>query len=463
MDMKKNKEKALRLSRIGSFQKLTKRQKREIAEDYRDYLTHYLRLHLSKDDFDRIVSTPYTAWEYDSDNEPVKKIGYYYHDVLEELRKAAQFLCPQFRLRFFLDEYRDVAKSTDRTAMSDAYNIYSFAEGWGMEVLRNFFYDYATNDFIENMDIDSEDKEICTKEDTDGIETVYEDPVDLAWKDDRFEKYLDAYAEANPERLRRNPWDSIELGQSFWPWRDRLSWYRQKCKSAVIRVYEQPLTDKERELYRIVIWDQNVPAFVDNEKILFTKDIDDFQKRWFCLGVYEGIERAFLAAKEGKGDMLCKGVAHIYADKTFLVEDAWFSAINWFGHHRKFHVNHWEFSVQWISFHSSDSKETEYFRIISHRAEGVCQIEIFPRLLTAVEECNGNSLLECHAPFSPSYSMKIPRNRWQRTSFEDFSDNYIRSICFMSDEIFDGEESLQTDIKDFTITTEVMREFFEEV
>ena len=74
--MKKSIEKALRLSRIGSFPKLTKRQIREIAEDYRDYLTLYLRLHLSKDDFDRLVSTPYTAWDYDSNDEPVPKIGY---------------------------------------------------------------------------------------------------------------------------------------------------------------------------------------------------------------------------------------------------------------------------------------------------------------------------------------------------------------------------------------------------
>ena len=440
--MKKNKEKALRLSRKGIFPKLTKRQIREIAEDYRDYLTHYLRLHLSKDDFDRIVSTPYTAWDYDSNDEPVPKIGYYYHDVLEELHKAARFLFPHYRLCFFLDEYHDLAKSADKAAISDAYNIYSFAEGWGMEVLRNYFYDYADEE--EN-------------------ESTNHDPVTLAWADTRFEEYLDAYAEAHPKQMNENPWNFPARDFHYWPWRERLSWYRQKRKAVRVEVVPHPPIDRDVELYQIRIWDQNAPSFVDIEKILFTKNIDEFQERWFRLDVYEARRKSFLASKDNNGSMLQKGTARIHDEKTFLVDDAWFSAIDWFGHHRKFHVNHWAFCVQWISFRLQDSSEVEYFRLITHEAQGVCRVEIFPRLLVAVGECYGNSLLECEAPFQPHYSANDPRCKWPRPTFEDFADNYVRSICFVVDDKFTDETALREDAKTFTITEEVMRELFEEV
>ena len=462
----RNRKKAWKLSLLRNFDRLTHRQIREIAEDYRNYLTHYLRLHLSKEDFDMLVSTPYTVWESVPFTPPVKKNGYYYHEVLEEVRNAAKYLSPYYRTLFFLGDRLEYMNKKDKDTLKAAYNIYSFDEGFGMEVLRNYFYDYADScfDIINCYEYEADNCSTAEDEEDPDEETVrYGDPVERAWEDTRFEEYLDTYARENSDRLKKNPWDYSELEYHYWPWREKLSWYRQKCKSAVIRVCERPLTDRERELYRIAIWDQNVPAFVDSEKILFTKDLDDFQERWFRLGVYEGVEKAFLSAKEGNGDMLCKGVAHIYDDKTFIVEEAWFTAIDWFGQHRKFHVNHWEINVQWISFHPFGSKEAEYFRIISHQAQGVCRIEIFPRMMKAVVECEGNSLLECHAPFSPIYSMKIPKNRWQRPSFEDFSDNYVRSFCYVADGIFDSEESLQMDIKDFSITTEVMRELFEEV
>ena len=57
----RNRKKAWKLSLLRNFDRLTRRQIREIAEDYRNYLTHYLRLHLSKEDFDMLVSTPYMS------------------------------------------------------------------------------------------------------------------------------------------------------------------------------------------------------------------------------------------------------------------------------------------------------------------------------------------------------------------------------------------------------------------
>lgn len=157
---RRKKNKAVYLLCKDKFSRLTKRQIQNIYEDYREYLYFYLKLHLTKDDFDLFVS----------DN--------YYHNVLKELKQSAKFLHSPYRLCFFLKDYK-ILKNIDDDARVAADNIYSFAEGWEMEILRTYFYDYTYDDAV----------------------------VDAAWEDTRFDDYLDEYAKNNPEKLLNNPWD----------------------------------------------------------------------------------------------------------------------------------------------------------------------------------------------------------------------------------------------------------------
>ena len=433
---------AKRLTYCQNFKRLTRRQSQEIYEDYRTFLYNYLIMHLPKVEIDILVSSTYTVCFGAPFTELQEQSGCYYHEIINDLKKIARFLNPHDFAAFFLDEapevYRKLSEEDFEYAKS-ACHIWSLAEGFPMDVMRTYWYEYAT----------------C----------VDTDVVDAAWEDPRFGIYLDEYAATHAEELRNNPWDSPENVGYLWPWRQKWAWYRQKQKGTVIHEENSVPPVNNVPMFRISKRDANVPAFVDSDILLLTENLVDFQDRWFSLIQNEedqAVAEDFAEWKSSTASQIQNGTARIYASKEFTAEDVWVSAIGWFGNHRRFHVNRWKILVKWVAF-QTPSGETNYCRMFSHEAQGICRINLFPRILKAVTYCSTNRILECHAPYRPHYSMKVSMSKWPKPSFEDFSANRIASICYMVDFTFDDEAELKHDVEEFQVTEDIFQILLREI
>lgn len=222
-------------------------------------------------------------------------------------------------------------------------------------------------------------------------------------------------------------------------------------------------------MFKITLYDYNCSPICTGTVNFFTEDIEDFQKRWFGLLDDDDEERKerFLRSKAGEFvtdyysdspelNIVQYDEGEIFTEKTVELEHVTFEAFNIYGWSTKFHVEQWEIYFKWISF------KGKYYRIASYKARGVCKYSLFTDRLESVK-CYGNPVLESVIVYDPRYSGLQDENEWPDPGFDEFNENKIETICWLTSASFENVQELKNDISMFKITEEIMGQLFENV
>ena len=322
--------------------------------------------------------------------------------------------------------------------------------------------------------------------------------LDAKTENGRWEAYLDCIAPRALRNAKPNPWEEGYDGR-FWPWREKLSWFHRKKKDAVVRNVETT-GRMQKKLYKITLCDRCNPAWVDLPLLLFTEDMEDFQRRWLPLekafwytryGIdgfdedeedeyvlrlkdretrlanrrFQSNVKKFYRSKSGRivclyhnkpeYNIVQATTSTIYVEKNFVVKDAWFTHTSIYDYWSHFHVDRWAIRFRWISFRG------DYFRIASYRAEGACQFDLEPKRLWQVENQSKNAVYEISSPYAPD------NGEWEQddtpmrnSSFQDFAKNTVTTIADTVAKKYETESALLADAESFTITEGIMKDLF---
>ena len=322
--------------------------------------------------------------------------------------------------------------------------------------------------------------------------------LDATRKQGRWEAYLERIAPRALKKAKATPWEGGHA-ESFWPWREKLAWLHRKKKGTVVRDIETKGWMRKK-LYKITLADRCQPAWADMPLLLFTDDIDNFQRRWaslekafwwmqYGLDYYEKVEdnegilrlkakvsrratrkfqkmiKQFCRSKAGKKvcfyynkpeyNIVQIAAATIYAEKTFVVEDAWFTHTSLCDYWNHFHVDRWTIRFRWILFRGA------YFRTASYLAEGVCQFDLEPKRLWQVENNGGNAIYEISSPYAPDNgTLSQDETPMRNSSFQDFAGNTVATIADMDAKRYENERELLADAESFAITEKIMADLF---
>ena len=322
--------------------------------------------------------------------------------------------------------------------------------------------------------------------------------LDAKTEHGRWEAYLDRIAPRALRNVKPNPWEEGYDGR-FWPWREKLSWFHRKKKGAAVRNVETT-GRMQKKLFKITLCDRCYPAWADMPLLLFTEDIEGFQRRWVPLekafwNSFYGIDgfdedekdeyvlrlkdretrlanrrfqsnaKKFYRSKSGRIVSLYRNkpeynivqatTSTIYVEKNFVVKDAWFTHTSLYDYWSHFHVDQWAIRFRWISFRG------EYFRIASYRAEGVCQFDLEPKRLWQVENKGHNAVYEISSPYAPDNGeWEQDDTSMRNSSFQDFAKNTVATIADTVAKKYETESELLADAESFTITEGIMTDLF---
>lgn len=222
-------------------------------------------------------------------------------------------------------------------------------------------------------------------------------------------------------------------------------------------------------MYKITLYDHNSGGIADWTVCFFTDDIEDFQARWFhSRWVSEETKERFLRSKAGEMvtdywidspdlNIVQQDEAVVFAEKKVVLSDVTFG--NYISHMygSEFYVKQWDIHFKWIKF------KKEYFRIASYKAEGVCRFDhIFVKRWESIF-CYGNPVLENTVVYDPKYSGRVDESLWDNPTVDDFKDNHVETICFLTNAVFKTKRKMEKDIADFKVTGEVMDRLFDDV
>lgn len=222
-------------------------------------------------------------------------------------------------------------------------------------------------------------------------------------------------------------------------------------------------------MYKITLYDWNLCPIGDGTTCFFAEDIEEFQRRWLGTGrVPEDLEERFLRSKKGEPvtdwwndddpelRIVQEDEAAVCGEKTRVLRHKTFDAHNAYYWPTRFHVNRWTIRFQWIRF-----KEA-YYRIAAYQAEGVSHYGMFTDRLQAVH-CFGNPVLENTIKYDPHYPCREDPAAWDDPGFNDFAENRIETICWLTNAVFENEEDLNRDMAKFRVTKKVMDRLFADV
>lgn len=220
-------------------------------------------------------------------------------------------------------------------------------------------------------------------------------------------------------------------------------------------------------MYKITLYNLNCSPVCDGTVNFFTEDIEDFQERWFKKNISDDKKDAFLRSKAGEivtdwySDSPEYNIvqydedAVVYGEKTVNLEDVTFDVHNAYGCTEKYHVNHWTIHFKWIRFGK------EYFRIASYKADGVCMYYDWIDRWEDVT-CWGNEIIDNKVIFEPVYPIR-EKDKWPNPGFDDFEENCLETICYITNRYLKNEQDLKEDMDRFEVTDEVMDWLFRDV
>ncbi|MCH5194113.1 MAG: hypothetical protein J1F11_09140 [Oscillospiraceae bacterium] len=214
-------------------------------------------------------------------------------------------------------------------------------------------------------------------------------------------------------------------------------------------------------MYKITLFDETFPSGCSGVVCFFTEDIEDFQKRWLKAGdISDEQKDRFIRSKEGEIvtdyysddpelNIVQQDTGAVYGEKEVTIEDVTFEAFNAYNCSETYHVDRWDIHFKWIRFGN------EYYRIASYNANGVCQYDDHLDRWEHVT-CYGNPVLENDVVYELE-------NRDDRPEIKAYAENCIRTVCFLTNWVFENEQSAKENIDSFKVTDEVMDRLFSDV
>lgn len=196
-------------------------------------------------------------------------------------------------------------------------------------------------------------------------------------------------------------------------------------------------------MFKITLFDNNVPSGGSGVFSCYCEDIDKFAEKWLPLQFCENTKERFLRSKNGEmvtdyySDSPDLNIvqedkdAVVYFDKDVIFRDKWLDLHNGFEFATKFHFDELIVSLKYARY------DGDLLRLASYKATGVCFYNSFTssnKKYGAVT-CYGNRVLvesKNEEPFSS-------------TSTEDFKDKTIEFIAYSPLGTFDDMESMKAD------------------
>lgn len=219
----------------------------------------------------------------------------------------------------------------------------------------------------------------------------------------------------------------------------------------------------EQELYKVTLYDLTCHPICDGVALFFTKDIEDFQKRWIKCGAGEGRIERFLRSKTGElvtdyhetfNDEELNIVQHdscsIYDEKDFMLGNIYFKIRNAIGYPSWLHADRIELKFKWIRF-----KEI-FYRVAKAKAEGLTEYYLRKngKYDFQIAECVGNPVME-RLPSDKTFERFV-----YSENVKDFEENSFESICYLLDRYFANENALLRDTRKFLVTKRELEVLF---
>ena len=192
----------------------------------------------------------------------------------------------------------------------------------------------------------------------------------------------------------------------------------------------------EENFYMVTLQDLTCHPISDGVTWFFTKNIEDFQKKWTALEENADRIKKFLQSKAGKLvtdyhkvfddeeiNIVQSDKITIYDEKFFSMENIYFQIKNAIGFKDNLHAEKINLRFKWIRF------KKKYLRVAEVEAFGLSNYycshgqENF-----SAAKCIGNPVME-----------KI-------------GEKNFKSICYLTDKFFKNEQELLTDTKKFIVT-----------
>jgi hypothetical protein len=249
---------------------------------------------------------------------------------------------------------------------------------------------------------------------------------------------------------------------------------------------------RKNEMYMITLYDKACSSLADGTVEFFTDDIEDFERRWFALESDENLKGRYLQSKSGEivADWYSdQEELNIYQKDTATIYDEQEIRLNKVTYDPEFcpidaksiYAENLSASFRWIGF------KGKFYRIAKFKADGVCELDTLGRGCNETVYCHGNNVLESHTPLVTEYrwifaDMRAQGKLDEVTDFNDaskyldpayttvedakienFKDNTLQSICFLTTGYFENEYELLKDAENFEVTEEVLGRLFADV
>lgn len=195
-------------------------------------------------------------------------------------------------------------------------------------------------------------------------------------------------------------------------------------------------------MYKITLYDSNIPSGASGTISYYCENIDIFAEKWMQLETAEDRKERFLRSKNGEivtdyySDNPDLNIvqededAEIYFEKVLVFKDKWLDLHNGFGWKKEFHFDELRVGLKYVRY------DGNLLRLATYRAKGVCCRDFFSSDKSYCDvSCYGNPVLiesENQEPF-------------RSDNTEDFKEKTIECIAYLPLGTFEDMKSMRKD------------------
>jgi len=195
-------------------------------------------------------------------------------------------------------------------------------------------------------------------------------------------------------------------------------------------------------MYKVTLWDMNMPSCTSGVFTCYCDDIDEFEKEWRLLEDDENTIDRFKRSKAGEivtdyysNDPALDIVQHdpnceMYFENNISLEDFKVEVLNGYGWKTELFIIRCDVDMKYIKF------KEKFYLIARHKILGVCRDFPFTDKEYETVKCYGNPVIKRSA-VETKYS----------DDKSDFSEDTIESFVYYPIYMFEAEEEMKQDYK----------------
>ena len=194
-------------------------------------------------------------------------------------------------------------------------------------------------------------------------------------------------------------------------------------------------------MYKVTLWDMNIPSCCSGTISVYVDDINDFQNNWTKLERDEGARERFQRSLGGELVTDYYGTDHdedlnivqkddnavVFAEGSIEMNDKWFEILNGYNWPVKIHVDNADIGIRFVKYGN------KFMKLGKFSLKGVCMDFGGYRELTI-----------CGNPFF-NYEQLAEYNRYVENKIEDFSNDSYESFVWYELAEYDSLEDIMAE------------------